>query len=105
MPGPTGVDCPDGSTLTYETFGRELFGSYCTTCHDSAKTGGDRNAAPLGIDFDTLTGIREHAHDIDRFAGAGPTRINVVMPPSTHPAPSDAERDLLAEWLACGAPP
>lgn len=103
IPGPTGVACPPGSTLRYEEFGRDFASTYCTSCHASTRTGSARNGAPIGFDFDTVEGIRLRRDRIDAVAGAGPTRINTFMPLAS-PAPSDEEREQLAEWLACGAP-
>lgn len=103
-PGPTRAVCPPGGTpLRWESFGRELFDSYCLRCHASEREEGARNGAPTGFDWDSLDAVRTHAARIDAAAGAGPARINVFMPPS-EPAPTVEERDLLAEWLACGAP-
>lgn len=103
-PGATAALCPEGSTLTYETFGRDFLGSYCVRCHSSELTTvAERGGAPTGMDFDTAELAREHRTAIDSVAAAGPTRVNVYMPVGM-PQPSDAERDLLGEWLACGAP-
>jgi uncharacterized membrane protein len=101
--GPSQAICPDDSTLTYETFGREFLETYCTRCHDSSRPAGERNGAPPTVNFDTAELARTHRLAIDAVAAAGPDRINIFMPLGT-PAPSDAERDLLGEWLACGAP-
>ena len=43
--------------------------------------------------------ILEH---IDEQAAAGPDAVNTEMPIGA-PAPTQAERQLLGEWLACGA--
>lgn len=100
---PTESTCPQGSTLTYDNFGRQFVESYCTRCHDSAKTGADRQGAPSFHDFDTLFGIRAVADHIDQTTASGPAATNTGMPPSA-PTPSLAEREMLGEWIACGAP-
>ena len=64
-------------------------------------SGAARHDAPLGHDFDTLEGILLVAEHIDENAAAGPAAINTLMPPSPQPAPSEAERRQLGEWLAC----
>ena len=103
-PMPSGATCPEGSTLTYETFAEDFFGTYCTRCHSSTLVGsGARSGAPVGFDFDSHAGIAARLPQIDAAAGAGTARINTWMPLSA-PMPSDAERDLLGEWIACGAP-
>jgi hypothetical protein len=99
---PTQADCPSGSTLTYETFGRPFVESYCLRCHSTTKTGDDRKGAPAAHDYDLLEVIRHESEHIDQMAGAGPAASNALMPPSA-PRPSEAERQKLAEWLACGA--
>ncbi|HZA51573.1 MAG TPA: c-type cytochrome [Myxococcaceae bacterium] len=101
--GPTGATCPTSSTLTYQSFGQGFMATYCTRCHSSSVTGTARQGAPVGINFDTLEGIRASAVTTDSHAAAGPNGINADMPPSS-PAPSEAERRQLGEWLACGAP-
>lgn len=104
MVAPSGAACPPGSTLTYESFAEGFFGAYCVRCHSSTLTSSsERNGAPLAFDFDTHAGAEARADEIDTVAAGGPTRINVFMPPNGA-MPSDAERDMLGEWLACGAP-
>jgi len=102
--GPSGAVCPTTSTLTYETFGKQFADTYCVKCHDSAKTGRDRNDAPLDDNFDTLAGLRAVPDgELDVEAAAGPKRVNTAMPPEA-PAPSEAERRQFGEWVACGLP-
>ncbi len=90
--------CADeGTDLTYESFGRGFIGAYCQSCH--ASNAGDRRGAPTGISFDTHEDVVEWMDRIyDRSAGE-----NVSMPPGPDDPP-EAERQKLAEWLACGAP-
>lgn len=100
---PTGATCPPGSTLTYASFGQQFMESYCTSCHASTLTGEARQGAPEFHDFDTIGGIRNVAGHIDQMAGSGPNATNTGMP-NEDPAPTMAERQQLAEWIACGAP-
>lgn len=101
---PTGATCPPASTLTYQSFGQQFMTEYCVECHDSQKTGSERNGATLDHDFDTLIGVRSVSNHIDQAAGAGPDAVNDQMPPEGEPQPSLEERQMLAEWIACGAP-
>ncbi|HVK83727.1 MAG TPA: hypothetical protein VM513_06450 [Kofleriaceae bacterium] len=101
---PTGATCPPTSTLTYQSFGQQFMTDYCVECHDSAKMGSDRNGATIDHDFDTLLGIQSVSNHIDQAAGAGPDAVNDQMPPEDEPQPSLEERQMLAEWIACGAP-
>jgi uncharacterized membrane protein len=102
--GASGATCPTDSTLTYETFARPFTEQYCTRCHSSALTDDARNGAPSEYNLDTLAAIRAvGAEEIDEQAAAGPSNVNMVMPPSD-PRPTEAERRLLGEWLACGMP-
>jgi hypothetical protein len=100
---PTGSDCPTGSTLTYANFGQAFFASYCQRCHGSTVTGLARMGAPEDHAFDTLQDIRFLSAHIDQLAAAGPESVNTAMPPDA-PAPAEAERRQLGEWLACDAP-
>lgn len=98
----SGSTCPDDSSLSYESFGRAFFESYCLRCHSAAISGDDR-IAPAGRDFDELELIRENASWIDQFAAAGPKGEHQSMPPSGD-KPTLEQRKQLGEWLACGAP-
>lgn len=91
----TGATCPTGSTLTYESFGKAFFDANCNRCH-SANTKGE---SPL---YDNVTQIRANAKAIDEQAGSGPDATNTDMPDDGDLA--KAEREKLAQWLACGAP-
>lgn len=103
---PSGATCPTGSTLTYDTFGQSFMGQYCTRCHAEPLTGAARSGAPSDHDLDTLAAIQSvGAEHIDLAAAAGPSHVNTSMPPADGgPQPSEAERRLLGEWLACGLP-
>ena len=99
----TGAVCPEGSTLTYESFGKSFMEKYCVTCHSTALEGAAaRKGAPEGHDFDLLEGILPAAEHIDQYAAIGPNASNQKMPP-TDPKPTDEERTQLGQWLACEA--
>lgn len=101
---PSGAPCPDGSTLTYESFGQNFFTTYCIRCHSVANVGSiARNGAPEDVNFDTIELIRPLARRIDFMAAIGPNREGRIMPLNGL-RPSDAEREDLGRWLACGAP-
>lgn len=88
---------PGGTTLTYQDFGASFMANNCQTCHGQAD--GDRNGAPDDFDFATLDAVRAHKDRIFARAAAD----NTTMPPGPDDPPQ-ADRDKLAEWLACGAP-
>lgn len=90
--------CPPDSVLTFENFGGPFISSYCSGCHAKDLPEGMRQDAPLDVDFDTLDATRAWAKRI--WARAGDH--NVTMPPIG--GPEDDEREMLGEWLACGAP-
>jgi hypothetical protein len=98
---PTEAVCPEGSTLTWETFGQEFMATYCTECHASTLEGAERQGAPLYHDFDTLEGVLPVLDHVDWKAAAGPGATNELMPPAGNPTPTLAERQQLGEWLAC----
>jgi hypothetical protein len=100
METPSGAECPPGSTLTYETFGKAFMDDYCVRCHSTELEGTARSGAPEGHDFDMLAGILLVAEHIDEYAAAGPDAVNTKMPP-TEPRPTEEQRMLLGEWLAC----
>jgi uncharacterized membrane protein len=100
---PTESTCPQGSTLTYENFGKGFMTQYCTRCHSSELVGADRMGAPSFHDFDTLFGIKAVADHIDETTASGPAATNTGMPPDG-PFPTLEEREQLGEWIACGMP-
>ena len=90
--------CPqEGTKLTYETFGRDYLATNCQTCHGQSST--ERKGAPSGYDFATVEAVREQKRRIFARAAAD----NTTMPPGPDDPPA-ADRNKLAEWLACGAP-
>ena len=98
---PTEAVCPEGSTLTWETFGQQFMTTYCTECHASTLEGAERQGAPLYHDFDTLEGVLPVLDHVDEKAASGPAATNELMPPPGNPTPTLAEREQLGEWLAC----
>ena len=92
---PRPVECTT-SPLTYDNFGEPFVLDWCRGCHSSALPAGMRQLAPLDVNFDTRDDVRDWSPRI--LAVAGTSRI---MPPAG--GPSDHERELLVEWLACGA--
>jgi uncharacterized membrane protein len=97
----TGSTCPPTDRPDYANFGMAFFETYCLDCHSQSKMGGARNDAPVTIDFDTRTLVREHTSNIDKQAAWGPDAENSIMPPSGEPQPTDAERIRLGEYIAC----
>jgi uncharacterized membrane protein len=89
--------CPANSTVTYESFGKDFFNTYCQSCHGASVT--DRNGAPDDVFFDSRDDIWEQREQV--FAQAADS--NTSMPIGPH-GPTDADRQKLADWLACGAP-
>ena len=88
---------PAGTTLRYESFGQPFLDAHCQGCHGGL--GPDRQGAPAGYDFGTAEDARAWSDRIYARSAAG----NTTMPPGPDDPP-EAERQKLAEWLACGAP-
>lgn len=87
----------EASFLRYGNFGSPFLANWCRACHSATLPPDMRQQAPDDVNFDTLEEIRAWSIRIDRTAGAGAT-----MPPAG--GPSAAEREMLTEWLRCGAP-
>lgn len=100
---PSGAVCPDDSTLTWDSFGKSFTQTYCIRCHSTTLTGSARQGAPSDHNFDSAALVREELEHTDEQAAAGPDAINTAMPLDS-PKPTEAERRMLGEWLACGAP-
>ena len=88
---------PEGTDLTYESFGKAFFSRHCNSCHSGVT--GEREGAPGVYVFETLEQVRAHKDRI--FVRSATT--NDSMPPGPDDPPIE-EREDLAEWLACGAP-
>jgi uncharacterized membrane protein len=88
---------PEGTKLTYASFGKGFMDANCQTCHGAPTH--DRKGAPGSYDFGSVDDVRVHKARI--FARA--TADNTTMPPGPDDPP-EAEREKLAEWLVCGAP-
>ncbi|MEQ1501504.1 MAG: hypothetical protein ABMB14_04695 [Myxococcota bacterium] len=90
--------CPDGTDLTWDSFGHGFVVGWCTSCHSPLLSGPARGGAPVGVDFDTYASVTKYAARISATAtGSSPS-----MPPGG--GPPDAERARLREWLDCGLP-
>jgi uncharacterized membrane protein len=91
------VDCT-GEVPTYDTFGEDFVGTYCSSCHAASVTGADRMSAPTDYVFDTLEQIAAKA---DEMASEIHTKAMPYGPSSLKP--SDEERNKAVTWLKCGA--
>jgi uncharacterized membrane protein len=87
----------DRSFLGYDNFGSPFIVSRCRACQSVDIPTDMRQRAPAEINFDNLPEIRHWATQIKRSAGE-----TQAMPPAGGPPPS--ERQMLVEWLGCGAP-
>jgi uncharacterized membrane protein len=87
----------DTSYLSYENFGEPFVINWCRGCHSSAVPVAMRQKAPADANFDTLDQVRMWSGRIAQHA----TGTSPDMPPAG--GPPHEERQLLAEWLACGA--
>lgn len=83
---------PQGTKLTWDNFGQGFMETHCVRCH-----GGPNGYSSRALN--TVETVRASRERIFVNAAAG----NTAMPPGPDDPPR-AERDKLAEWLACGAP-
>jgi uncharacterized membrane protein len=88
---------PQGTTLTWSDFGEEFFAAHCNGCHGADL--GQRAGAPTTFVFDSRDEVFAHRERIFSTSAGN----NDSMPPGPDDPPL-AERQKLAEWLACGAP-
>ena len=104
LPDQVLVDAGDNSDcdeLTYENFGQTFFQSYCLRCHSETLVKLARNDAPIGINYDTLEGVREFATRIRLRAGELGDMPPLLLP---GPRPSEQERVQLIRWIDCDTP-
>jgi uncharacterized membrane protein len=93
----TDPDCVR-SFLRYDNFGAPFMANWCRSCHSAALPADMRQQAPVEINFDSVSDVRQWQTAIERS-----TTQTALMPPAG--GPSFAEREMLVEWLRCGAPP
>ena len=84
------------SYLNYDNFGAPFMTSWCDGCHGEAIPPGMRQGANADVNFDTLDEVRQRGAEIVQEAGK-----SHLMPPAG--GPTDAEREMLVEWVTCGA--
>jgi len=99
---PTGAVCPTENPPTYAGFAQQFFATYCTSCHSANST--NRRGAPGSQNYDTEADVLRHADEIDEAAAKGPDATNTFMPElggTVTRRPSDAEREMLGQFLAC----
>jgi uncharacterized membrane protein len=81
------ITCPPDSTLSYENFGRVLIAEQCLSCHTN------KERPPLT----TQAAIQSYRQAVMENA------VTTTSMPKGASMPLE-ERELLGEWLACGAP-
>ncbi len=90
--------CPPESTVDAQNFGIPFLLTHCNGCHGGAVTGDERQGAPPEVTFDNMDQVRMQLDRIWERSGDD----NNTMPPAG--GPTEEERALLGEWLACGGP-
>lgn len=79
----------------------QVFDTNCLSCHSSELSGGDRNGAPSGVDYDSYATAVTH--------GGGAVKRGVTdmnMPPASSPKPplTEEQKMALSNWKALGFP-
>lgn len=92
------VECPQATGATYSGFGQPFMSDWCLECHSASIVGEARNGAPEDVNYDTQAQIQSRLFRIYQQAASN----TPLMPPLG--GPNDVLRDLLGEWLVCGAP-
>lgn len=85
------------SFLRHDNVGAPFIANGCRACHSADTPPGMRQQAPADVNFDNLSEVRRWSFQIRITAGQGSS-----MPPAG--GPSAEERQMLVEWLGCGAP-
>jgi hypothetical protein len=96
QPPPPDPDQCATSYLGYDNFGAPFMNNWCRGCHSSDVPKGMRQNAPIDVNFDTAANVTEFEERI-RIRATGD---KATMPPAG--GPTEEERALLAEWIACG---
>lgn len=89
------VDC---QMVTAARYGELSMWPLCVGCHAETKTGGARNDAPGGVNYDSFASAKVHAV-------SGAAQVNAgLMPPGGSPQPSADQKTALYNWALCGTP-
>lgn len=84
----SGTTCPT-TAPSYATDVAPLMTKYCTGCHSAS---GSEPGKPL----DTYSAVSALSSDVQREVE------DCGMPPASDAQPTDAERQIILGWLACG---
>jgi uncharacterized membrane protein len=95
---PDTVAASDSSAPVTFTEARRVIDRRCAACHSANPSDVSFGVAPGGVMFDTPEQIRAHLARIRERAV-----VTRTMPPANKTNITDAERDILARWLAQGA--
>ena len=95
---PSPYSCERDPPLTYDNFGAPFLEENCTGCHSSYYPEELRTGAPLGVDFDTWTGVLEDADGVRER-----TVVDLDMPPSGGITTDELAR--FDEWMWCDVLP
>ncbi len=90
--------CEPDHGLSAANFGMPFLLTWCAGCHSADLPADERAGAPVGVDLDTLDAAQEQLLRIY----ARTVLDGATMPPAG--GPSEQERAMLGDWLACGAP-
>ena len=106
--GPPLPACPPDNTLTWRSFGAGFLLTWCTGCHSSHLGAGARQDAPEDVNFDTHANFKPRERQVyeravlEAHAFVQDPDKGSPMPPAG--LPTEAERQRLAQWIACGSP-
>ncbi len=91
--GPAGLTAADFPAV------QQVFAARCVTCHSAHPTREGFTAAPKGVMFDTQQGIVANAR-----RAYEQVVVTKAMPLGNATGMTQAERDLIAQWVRSGAP-
>ena len=102
-PNPYGLgDCPEDSILTWDNAGGPFVLNWCASCHGSAVAEEERAGAPLEINLESHSAVRERIHQLIRMSVHPGKDGRPKMPLMGRPPQEEIDR--FAQWLRCGAP-
>lgn len=87
--------CVHEPPLTWENAGEPFLDTFCVGCHSSLLPEGQRNDAPVEVNFDTYQGVLDaYTRVLVRVDPAAPS-----MPPAG--GPNEEQYAIFHEWLQC----
>ena len=95
---------PSGN-VTWTSFGKQFFASYCNSCHTPGGAGAQQDFSMYSVVQANASTIRCGVAPVGQLpSGCSGSPPAGQFPIGTGPHPTDGERNTIVAWIAAGAP-